>query len=595
MAEKLEFDPPPKAGERKLEFDSPPPDPASFNHLLGHPKEGVTGNKEPPDNRSETEKRLTADTLRTLLEARGGTGSRSLSDVVTGSEARHAGSLTERATDWLVPGAKNVMGGVLSLGRGLVTGDGTLGENWSAGVNAEKQFRDVNRDATAGPLGYAADAAGFVTSAGKPGGAIGSTASIGTPTVQATAKAAQTLPGAVKSGAIQGMVSGAAENSQDLSSAIQGGITGGATGGTVAAGAHTVTGLIGRLADNKLKAAAAAEHAGQRGPTPAEHFTQAGDKFKELDNAGIQFDQGQARRLGGMLPQVLKDAKYTKTASPELTDALEAVYGAGAKGAPPLTFTELQALRGKVSEAGQSNPQNANLRRIAGRVTGMIDDFVEKNQPNINQTGADLAKLYPEARKLWRTGVLGDTIQDVEKIAANKAAVQSAGAEDIARKNLVQQANKDIKAGLPSLPPAAEAARQKAIEGTWKQNTADAVAKASGNWQGNLAAGAGLGGLLTQATGMPFHATGPVGGLLGVGAGKAAHAAAKGIANREAQTNMDTLVRSIMTGSADKPQVWDMPRDLLASLLSRRAAQRGAVYSALPGGEYVINELTKNR
>lgn len=565
------------------------PSGGSFDHIPSVPIS--TGNidtskipesehiKPPEDTRSETEKRLTVETLKKIVAARGG------------------GNYTERATDWVVPGMKNVLSGLAALPGS----EGTLGEKWRAGVNAQKAATEQNREATAGPVGYGADVLGVIGSMGKPGPALSrpvapSAPNMPPPMVTATERAAQTLPGAVKSGTTQGAISGAAENSQDLPSAIQGGVRGGITGGVTAGVVHGATGAVAKALEDRLARGAAAERAGQRGPTSAEYYKQAGDKFKELDNAGIQYDQGQARRLGGMLPQVLKDANYTATSAPELKDALQTVYSAGAKGAAPLTFTELQAIRGKVAAAGQADPTNANLRRIAGKVTGMIDDFVAKNAPNINKTGADLATLYPEARKLWRTGILGDTITDVEKIAANKAALPgSASSEDISRRALVQQANKDIKTGLPTLPPAAEAARQKAIEGTWKQNAANTVAAGSKNWQANLATGAGAGSLISAWTGLPIAATGPVTGLLGVGVGRGVNTAAKGIANREAQNNMDTLVRSIMTGSADKPQSWQMPRDLLASLIARRGVQSGAVQAAIPGGEYVINELTKNR
>ena len=530
----------------------------------------------PEDTRSETEKRLTADGLRALLESRG----------------NGVSSYTERATDHFIPGMKNVISGGTSALGSLFGAEGTPGERWRAGVNSQKAFTEQNREKTAGPLGYAADAAGIIGSMGRPGPNV--VAGTG-PTVTATSRAAQTLPGAVGSGTAQGAISGAAENSQDLPSAVQGGVKGGITGGVVGGGMHMLTGLIGRLTGNQLNTGAAAERAGQRGPLPAQHFEDAGAKFKELDNAGILYDQTQARRLGGMLPQVLKDADYTSTAAEKLNGALKSVYEAGAKGALPLTFTELQAIRGKVSAAGQADPTNPNLRRIAGRVTNMIDDFVANNVPAINQSGADLAKLYPEARKLWRTGILGDTIQDVEKIAANNAAVRTTGAEDLSRRSLVQQANADIKSGLPSLPPAATAARQRAIEGSWKQNTANSIARGAGNWQVNAATGAGLGSALGTATGMPIGITGPVAGLLGVGVGKGVTDAAKGVANREANNNMDTLVRSIMTGSADKSQSWDMSRGLLASLLARRGARSGAVQAAVPGGEYVLDELTKNR
>ena len=551
-----------------LEFDAPagaPKVPISTDNS-GHPNVPAL----PADTRSETERRLTADVLRKLMATQGG-------------------SYTERATDHIIPGIKNVLsGGAMALGS-LFGGEGTAGERWRAGVEGQKQYREQNREQTAGPLGYAADAAGFLGSMGRAGPNLTSTAG---PTVAATERAAQTLPGAVGSGAAQGAISGAAENSQNLPSAIQGGVKGGITGGAVGAGSHMLTGLVGRALDNRLNAGAAAERAGQRGPSPEEYFNQAGAKFKELDTAGIQYDQGQARRLGGMLPQALKDANYTSTSAPELSEALKAVYGAGAKNAPPLTFTELQALRGKVAAAGQADPANANLGRIAKRVTGMIDEFIDKNQPNINQTGADLATLYPEARKLWRTGILGDTVQDMEKIAANKASVSAAGTseEALARRAMSQQANKDIKSGYSGLPPEAEKARQAVIEGSPGRETVERISK---SWPvqaglGMLGAGAG------SAMGLP-HAGVAATSVLGPGIARGIGSMARRSADNATANNMDTLVRSIMTGSADKPASWDMPRDLLASLLARRAARSGAVQAAIPGGDYVINELMKNR
>jgi hypothetical protein len=447
----------------------------------------------------------------------------------------------------------------------LVTGEGTAGENWRAGVNAEKQFREQNRADTAGPLGYAADTAGVLASGGRAGPAISSTASMGAPTVTTGAEAGSSVLNAAKTQGTLGAISGAAENSQSWGDAAKGGVVGGAAG----AGTGAVTqGLIGRLAANK---AAAAERQGMRGTSPDEYFTQASGKFKELDDAGIQFDRGQAKQLGGMLPQVLKDANYTATSAQELGDALKAVEKAGSKKAPPLTFTELQALRGKVNEAAQANPANANLRRIASRVTGMIDDFVENNVPNINQTGADLAKLYPEARKLFRTGVLGDTIQDVEKIAAVKSATGTSNASDLERKAVGAQAIKDIKSGYSQLNPAAQEARQAVIEGSPKLETAARVAK---SWP--VQAGLGIGSA-TAASAMGLPNTGVLGTtVIGPGIGQGVSRLTKHFADKNTANNMDGLVRAIMTGSADAPASWDMSRQMLARLIANRGVQTAA-------------------
>lgn len=535
MAERLEFDTAPQAptsapaGERRLEFDAPATDGAS-----------------------PTERKLMAEKLKALVEGRNAGG---------------GGSYTERMTDWIVPGIKNVMGGVLALPGS----EGTLGERWRAGVGAEKAFREQNREKTAGPVGYAADVAGLVGSAGSPAGAA--TAGAG-PTVAATEKATMSLPKAIATGATQGGISGAAEHSEDLGSATAGGLLGAGIGGATAGATHTVLGaLMGRQAAN-------AERQALRGPAPEALFDQARQKFSELDKAGISFDQAQAKRLAGMLPKTLKDANYTASAAPELTDALTKLGNVGAPGAKPLTFTELQSLRDLVSENSRS-PLNPNLRRISGRVTAMIDDFVQNNAPAVNKSGADLARLYPEARKLWRTGLLGDTLQGVEEAAALKAAAPggSTDASDIARRTLAQQAAKETKPGAFS-PYTAEqqAARRVAIEGDRTQQALEAIHRGSKLWPAQAGTGAVIGGLGT-AVGLPLPGI-VAGSVAGPAVANSVGGVAKSLANTRAQNSMDELVRAIMTGSRAPPTQWNMSRADLAKLLAIRGATRAAGQAA---------------
>jgi hypothetical protein len=533
---------------------------------------------------SETEQRLTADNLRRLLEARGGTsGARSLSDLITGSEPVREGSLTERATDWLVPGIKNTMGGALSLGRGLVTGDGTFGENWRAGVNAEKQFRDQNRDATNNPLGWAADAAGFLGSAGRAGPPVGSAASIGQPVVQATAKGTTSLPKAVQIGATQGAISGAAENSQDVGSAIQGGVTGGLVGGTVGGAAHGATNyvlpsLVERFTKNK--AAAAAERQGQRGPDPDTAQAEAKGTFGQLDNAGVGWDQSQGKRLAGKLAQTLKNANYDEGLNEGLRSVVDDLANIGTRkgGFGFGGINGIDALRGRISAGMRS--ANANDRRVAGHLAGMVDDFIDTQTPAINRTGADIAKLYPKAREAYRTYKLGEATENIEGVAErtteNLGARTSRSAEDRASTAVTQNLNRIQKRGEHD-PFNAEqrAAAEQVSRGTPGQNRLESVNELSKHWQGTSAIGLGLGTALGHVLGAPVPVTGPVGAAIGAVGGRTIGGLAKNAANNIARDNMDELVRAIMTGSRDKPASWEMPRDLLASLMATRAGQRG--------------------
>jgi len=566
---------------------SPGVDPGSFQHLLGHPKEGVTGNQEPPDTRSDTEKRLTADNLRRLLAARGDThGPRSLSDLITGSEPTPQGSYTERMTDWLVPGAKNVMGGVLSTGRGLVTGEGTLGENWRAGVNAEKQFRDQNRDDTSGPLGWTTDAVGILGSAGRAGPPVGSAASIGKPVVDATARGATTLPKAVQIGATQGAISGAAENSQDVGSAIQGGVTGGLVGGATSGVAHGATNyvlpsLVERFTKNK--AAAAAERQGQRGPNPDTAQAEAKGVFGQLDNAGVGWDQSQGKRLAGKLPQTLKNAGYDEGLNEGLKSIVNDLANIGTRkdGFGFGGLNGIDALRSRISAGMRS--ANANDRRVAGHLAGLVDDFIETQTPAINKTGADIAKLYPKAREAYRTYKLADAVENIEEVAdrstENLGARTRLSAQDRERTAVTQNLNRVTKKG--EYDPYAGNADQKAAaeqvsRGTWKQNRLEDINQLTKDWKTNAVIGGAAGTALGTATGLPIGITGPVAGALGGIGGRAIGNTVKGAADRIARDNMDELVRAIMTGSRDKPASWEMPRDLLASLMATRGAHRAA-------------------
>jgi hypothetical protein len=536
---------------------------------------------------SETERKLTAENLRRLEAARGGGNrTRTLMDLVAGREPVR-GSYLERATDEVIPGIKNVMGGVLSLGTG---GGGTWGEKWRAGVNAEKQFREKNQERTAGPLGWAATGAGIVGSMGRPGSPFAGAppsgpVAQGAPVVQATERSAMSVPKATGIAATQGGISGAAQQAQDPESALVGGGTGAVIGGGTSL---VLQGLLGRFAQNK---AAAAERQATRGPTPEAYREEAGTLFKQLDNAGIAFDRGQAMRLAGALPRTLRTAAYDAGRNPEFAEIIRDLGNVGVQGAQPLTFGRLQALRDRIGTFATTN--DPNMRRIAGHLTGLVDNFVENQVPAVNRAGINLADIYPRARQLWRTSLLGDSLTHVEDVAARTAASNPRSTltpEDRTRSAVTRTLN-DVtdRRNYNPFSKAQIAAGEQVSRGTRTQNLLEGANQLSKDWKANAAIGAGAGTTLGAVTGLPIGITGPVAAALGGAGGKAIGGSAKSAADRIAQDNMDAFVRSVMTGSADMPASWSMPRDLLATLMANRVAARG-VGQTLPNA--IMNKET---
>lgn len=499
---------------------------------------------------SDVEKRLTEQQLKNLFSFYG-----------------DKGSYNERLSSGVSFGLRNPMAGVGSVISGELSerfGKGepaTVGERWRAGVNSQKQFDEQNREKTSGPLGWATDAAAIVGSGGRA--ALPSFGANVATKIPVTSQIRQTLPQAIGTGAVTGGVSGAAENAQDAESALKSGAVGSLLGGGTAGVLH---GLLSRF--SKVKEAAATERQAQRGPTADQFRDKSKALFKQLDDAGIEFDAGQAKTLAQSLPGVLKKADYDAALNKDLAEIVKDL-GAGRQG---LTFADLAALQGRISAAGRS--ANANDRRVASHLSGMLEDFLENTVPATNRTGVDVAKIYPEARKHWRTFKLDDAVNAAEEVAERTAASKpgsTLSAQDRERASVTNKLNR-ITQGKEYNPftPAQKAAAEQVSGGTGTQSLLEGANKYGATWPVAGSVGTLLANQFGLTSGNPQVglSAGVLGGLGTMGAGKIA----KAVADSIGRDNMDAFVRSIVTGSPDKLKNWNMARDQLAALLGQRGA-----------------------
>ena len=447
----------------------------------------------------------------------------------------------------------------------------SFGERYSANVGAYQDRLD-EAGKNSGALGTGADIAGSVLAGGPARGVV-------------ERGLWPMLKGALGYGAVEG----AARNSEDPMSAIKG-----AAGGAAVAGA--TTGALGGISEMVKQALPAslkarrAERLANRGEDPAGLRTQSKGLFKQLDDAGVAYDNNQSV---GFVDDLISDLKQNGW-SPKgvhaplngVIDQLQELRG------QPMSLETLQQLREQIgSEAGANEPQ---IRRIAGRLLGSIDGFVTNVDPAMSSLPTDqIAPMWKEARRLWRTA---NTAEDIgwrlDKADRRSASTGSGTNID----NPIRQNIRGVldKAEQPRRfnPYSADelAQMERVVEGSPTQNLLRSFGNRFGGSgpmagvQGNVLGGVGgLGAMLhgTEPTMAALLGGGTAAGLYGAGKG------ARMAADKMSQDEADALVRLISTGSLDAgPRLASQAvptRASLARLMAQQTLGRGAgVYA---GGE----------
>ncbi|RWP05105.1 hypothetical protein [Mesorhizobium sp.] len=496
-----------------------------------------------------------------------------LAEPVPTPEQEHAERLRKiaRAAMKQQPGAGDIFSDAFTLGlqkpvAGLAEGLGgkvrqlfggepqTFGEGYQAGTAAYQEMLDEAAK-NSGWGGTAAGLAGSLT-AGAPAGAA--------------AGLWPMVRGAMGLGAVEG----AARNAEDPVSALIGGATGAGTAGLTAGTIGAAT----RAPGFRTRRATAREAA--RGTPPDELRNQSRALFKQLDDAGVAYDNNQSVDLvDNMLSDLHQNGYDPKGAHKVLSDGvinrLEDLRG------KPMSLETLQQIRSQAS----SNATNldSNVRRIAGRIMSNIDGFVTNETPAVAQMpGSQIAPIWGEARRLWRTANLADDIGWRVGKAERRAASTNSGqnVENAIRQNIRAVVDKAEQPGRYNPYSGPEMAQlQRVVEGTPKQN----MLRWLGNQVAGIPAGTVVGGL-TAGAGLS-HGVDPVSTLLSGGAGLGATAAMQGAGHaikgksaQIAQDEADALMRLISTGSLDQLPVAAGPptRETLARLMREQALARGA-------------------
>lgn len=519
-----------------------------------------------------------ADSFADLLPTPEQTRSKRLRQIALTSMKNHSGEpgAGDLFSDNFTLGLMRPVGGLASalggeVGEMFGGEPASLGERYKAQTGAYDDYL-AEGGKNSGWGGTAASVAGSLTSGGPARGVV-----------------TEGLWPMIKSATGMGAVEGAARNSDSPTDALGGAVEGGAVAGAT-------TGIFGGMLDMIKQALPAARRARQvereanRGTPPDVIKQQSRALFKQLDDAGVAYNPTQTHDLLDALQSDLRqnghDPQGVHKDLNGVLARLEALRN------QPMSLETLQQIREQVSSnAGAMEPQ---VRRIAGRILGQIDGFVTHTDPALSQIPGDqVAPLWTEARRLWRTASVADDMGWRLDKADRRSSSTGSGAniDNPIRQNVRGVLDRATQPGRFNPYNAAEIAQmERVVDGSTTQNLLRDVGNRLGGGgplgtATNMGVG-GMGGAAAMLHGAEPNSAMLLGGALGAGSflgGKAARNAA----DKMSQNEGDALVRLISTGSLDQaPKLvsQNVPtRAALARILAQQSL--GSRAGAYAGGE----------
>lgn len=441
----------------------------------------------------------------------------------------------------------------------------SFGERWKANTGAYQDYLD-EASKNSGWGGTAANVAGSVLSGGPARGVV-----------------TGGLWPMVKNAVGLGAVEGAARNSEDVTSAAKGA----AEGGTIAGATTGALGGVLEMVKQALPAvrkARQAERIANRGEDPSVIKARSSALFKQLDDAGVAYDNNQSVNLVDDLISDLRQNGYDpqgahKVLSDGVVSRLEGLRG------QPVSLETLKQIRSQAS-SNATNP-DSNVRRIAGRIMNQIDGFVTNVDPAMSQLPKEqIGPMWQEARKLWRTANVAEDIGWRLDKADRRTASTGSGTnvDNPIRQNIRGVLDKAEQPGRFNPYNAAELAQmERVVEGSPTQNILRSIGNRFGG-SGPLGMSTDIGLGSVGGLGSLVHGAEPSTAVLagaGLGAGLyGAGKAARMAADRMSQNEADALVRLISTGSLEQGQKLvsqAVPtRAALARLVAQQSLGRGA-------------------
>ena len=495
-------------------------------------------------------------------------------------EAKGEPGYGARLADNFTMGLNRPLGGVAS-----VLGGGS----WKAGVGAEEDYIKRAEANTNPILGGVVDVVGGVA-AGGPGPALvrGAANTVRQQAPRTVDKVAQWLTGSTGSAAIEG----AARNSEDAESAGIGAVVGGAVGKAAnlvgepvkKAGAYVVDALKDRMSSRSAqlssRAAKEAVSEAERMGGSAGVKEAGGAIYDRLDAAGIRFSDRQTAPFVGDVVQRLSDVGFNPNMQRQLIPVIGEIGAAGRNGA---TWTQLQNMRTQIGKLKANNDDN--LRRVAGELGEELDNFIRTAKPTMPArsvaAGVDPAREVEEARDLWHRSSLAEKAEYL----AEKGALVTPDTAKKVQQNFSGEVDKvrdpDRYSRFQNNPDYVRQMEEIAIGDPAKANAAKTLERYSNNllgWGSVGSAGALTAlGTLNDPYGISSTASGA--GLMAVAAGalgKKGSGALKDMVAEKGAERVNTLIRNIVTGSADKPAAMNVPREALARVLAEEQLKRGA-------------------
>jgi hypothetical protein len=510
----------------------------SFDHIPDEPKSIGRAAQDLP-----SDMQMRADYLKKLIETKGepGYGTRLADNFTFG------------------------LGRPISGATAAISGEGTAGERYRAGVGAEEDYVKRAERNTNPYLGAATDVVGGLAAGGPASSLVKGAGKVAVEAPSTLSKIGRWMMGATGTGAIEG----AARNAESLPNAAVGAGVGGAVGGTVGKVAGAVTSRLPGVRAAEKEVAGAVREGG------SEALKKEGSAlYTKLDQAGIKFADTETPKLLQGTVQTMADKGFNKEVHKELVPALEQIGNLKGK---PATWTELQNIRTQISDAKASDDKR--VRKMAGYLGNVLDNFVETARPTLpaRSVGINVGADSKAAKDLWRRGSQAETAE----FLSGKG---MAAAKDEARKlqtnfqtELDRINNPKKFSSFQNDPGQKEIIKDIATGDPKRTALADYLSKQSGNLLsfGTLGlAGGGGAHYFGSDYGGPIGIGGATSlglGLLGKGG---THMLNRSIANRGAE-RVNDLVRNIVTGSTDR-SVINTPRDALAKVLAAEQLKRGA-------------------
>lgn len=233
-----------------------------------------------------------------------------------------------------------------------------------------------------------------------------------------------TLAGKVGRGILAGGAQGVAYGAGSAEGGVPERAQGALTGGLIGAGTGAAVPIVGNVIGKAIGGAAG------RAAVPTSDAIKATSSagFKQAEAIGATVAPNSFAKMANDLVTTLNREGIDKDIQNQSFAAAQKIVNAAKTGAPA-TLQDMSIFRQVASNIARDGMAGANEQRIAGKIVGHLDDFMENLKPSdvISGDPARAVPLVKEARRLWKIQAKGQIIEDTIKWAAEQQAGLESG------------------------------------------------------------------------------------------------------------------------------------------------------------------------